>query len=127
MNSFYFVADSSCPVPRPAPELLEIVVKQKEGNQNWRAKYIVATKVTHQDKFRQRPHHAVHSCARIWLGEIHTLTQPDGSARWPDSDGEEEAAATSPTPAAAAAAPAAAGSKASKKVRTDTAGGGDMG
>lgn len=41
---------SSCPVPRPAPELLEIVVKQKEGNQNWRAKYIVATKVTHQDK-----------------------------------------------------------------------------
>lgn len=90
MNSFFFQADSSCPVPRPAPELLEIVVKQREGNQNWRAKYIVATKVTRQDKFRQRPHHAVMSCARVWLGEIHTLTAPDGSAKWYDSDGEEE-------------------------------------
>lgn len=50
MNSFFFQADSSCPVPRPAPELLEVVVKQREGNQHWRAKYIVATKVTRQDK-----------------------------------------------------------------------------
>jgi len=90
MNSFFFEADSSCPVPRPAPELLEIVLKQREGNPNWRAKYIVATKVTHQDKFRQRPHHAVHSCQRIWLGEIHTLTTPDGSTKYLDSESDDE-------------------------------------
>ena len=43
-------------MPRPAPELLEVVVKQREGNQNWRAKYIVATKVTRQDKVNQTTH-----------------------------------------------------------------------